>query len=192
MKSLQNYQIMRIIPLLIAVCLVSISAYAQYGGGSGTPEDPYQIATPADLLLLGDSPEDYDKHFILTADVDLDPNLPGRRVFDKAVIGADANDATWWFEGTSFTGVFDGNGHTISHLTVVGRRSAMVLAQSDKSQGFGGRARQIPATRLRMSRRGWHPPLPWRTEACENRTSHISDLDSAPVPIFRSENHASA
>jgi hypothetical protein len=58
-------------------------------------------------MLLGESPEDYDRHFILTADIDLDPNLPGRKVFDKAVIG-------------NFTGVFDGNGHTISHLTITG------------------------------------------------------------------------
>jgi len=49
----------------------------KYSGGSGTPDDPYQIATAAYLIALGDTPEDYDKHFILTADIDLDPNLPG-------------------------------------------------------------------------------------------------------------------
>ena len=59
--------------------------------------DPYQIATAADLIALGETPADYDKHFILTADIDLDPNLPGRKVFDKAVI------ARWLFNG-----VFDG------------------------------------------------------------------------------------
>ena len=58
-------------------------------------------------MLLGESPEDYDKHFILTADIDLDPNLPGRKVFDRAII-------------EFFTGVFDGDGHTISHLTIKG------------------------------------------------------------------------
>ena len=59
-------------------------------------------------MLLGETPEDYDKHFILTADIDLDPNLPGRKVFDKAVI-APETDNTGWFEGDPFTGVFDGN-----------------------------------------------------------------------------------
>jgi hypothetical protein len=107
MKVIENSQIVRTISLLIAVCLISIPTQAKYGGGSGTADDPYQIATAADLLLLGDSPEDYDKHFILTADIDLDPNLPGRTVFDKAVIAR-------------FTSVFDGNGHTISHLTIRG------------------------------------------------------------------------
>jgi hypothetical protein len=95
-------------------------AYGKYGGGTGEPNDPYQIATPQDLILLGESPEDYDKHFILTADIDLDPNLPGRKVFDKAVIAPDTDPVTWGFQGTFFTGVFDGNGHTISHATISG------------------------------------------------------------------------
>jgi len=90
-----------------------------YGGGSGTAQDPYRIATAADLIALGETPENYDKHFILTADIDLDPNLPGRKVFDRAVI---APDAEWDFEGTRFAGVFDGNGYTISHLTIKGAR----------------------------------------------------------------------
>jgi hypothetical protein len=106
--------------LLVAVCLVSIPAEAHYSGGSGTPEDPYQIATAEDLVNLGETPEDYDKHFILTADIDLDPNLPGRRVFDRAVIAPDVNDEENGWQGTAFTGVFDGNGHTISHLTTTG------------------------------------------------------------------------
>jgi len=93
----------------------------KYGGGTGEPNDPYQIATAEDLILLGESPEDYNKHFILTADIDLDPNLPGRKVFDRAVIAPDANDREEWFQGTSFTGVFDGKGHSVSHLTIRGR-----------------------------------------------------------------------
>ncbi len=108
------------IPLLIAICLFSFPAYAKYSGGRGVPDDPYQIATAEDLIALGETPQDYDKHFILTADIDLDPNLPDRRVFDRAVIAADTNDANWEFDGASFTGVFDGKGHTISHLTITG------------------------------------------------------------------------
>ncbi|MBP7053334.1 MAG: protease inhibitor I42 family protein [Phycisphaerae bacterium] len=95
-------------------------AWEKYSGGTGEPNDPYQIATAADLIALGETPEDYDKHFILTADIDLDPNLPGRKVFDKAVIAPDTNDTEAGFQGTAFTGVFDGNGHTIPHLTIKG------------------------------------------------------------------------
>ncbi|MDI6448074.1 GLUG motif-containing protein [Anaerobaca lacustris] len=97
-------------------------AATKYSGGTGEPNDPYQIATAADLIALGETPEDYDKHFILTADIDLDPNLPGRKVFDRAVIAPDTDPNTEWdFDGTAFSGVLDGNGHTISHLTIVGR-----------------------------------------------------------------------
>jgi len=120
MAEMVDSRILRMIPLLALVCLVSIPAEAQYSGGSGTPEDPYQIATAEDLIALGEEPNDYDKHFILTADIDLDPNLPGRKVFDKAVIAPDTDDTEYWFRGTRFEGVFDGNGHTISHLTIVG------------------------------------------------------------------------
>jgi len=109
--------------LSVSICLLAaISvAHAQYSGGSGEPDDPYRIATAADLIALGETPEDYDKHFILTADIDLDPNLPGRKVFDRAVIAPDVNDGEEWFQGTPFTGVFDGNCHTVLNLAITGR-----------------------------------------------------------------------
>jgi hypothetical protein len=106
--------------ILLTICLFTRPSKAQYGGGTGELNNPYQITTAEDLMLLGDSPEDYDKHFILTADIDLDPNLPGRKVFDRALIAPDTNDVTSEIEGIPFDGVFDGNGHTISHLTIEG------------------------------------------------------------------------
>jgi hypothetical protein len=93
---------------------------SKYAGGTGEPNDPYQIATAEDLILLGETPEDYDKHFILTADIDLDPNLPGRKIFDKAVIAPDTNDTKDYFEGVSFTGAFDGKSHVIGNLHIQG------------------------------------------------------------------------
>jgi len=120
MVSVRSPRTLRTIPFLMAVCLLGLPVYAKYSGGTGEPNDPYQIATAADLIALGNEPSDYGKHFVLTADIDLDPNLPGRKVFDKAVIAPDTNDATSWFEGTPFTGVFDGNGHTVSYLTIKG------------------------------------------------------------------------
>jgi hypothetical protein len=51
--------------------------YAQHSDGSGTA---------ADLIALGEMPDDCDKHFMLTAEIDLDPNLAGREVLDRAVI----------------------------------------------------------------------------------------------------------
>ena len=115
---------MRTLFLTLITCLFVLPAYAKYSGGTGEPNDPYQIATAEDLMLLGETPDDYDKDFILTADIDLDPNLPGRKVFDKAVIAPDTDPTDKWglFRGTSFSGTFDGKGHTISHLTIKGAR----------------------------------------------------------------------
>jgi hypothetical protein len=119
----------------IAILVLTIPAYAKYSGGSGTVEEPYQIATAEDLITLGEIPEDYDKHFILTTDIDLDPTFPGRRVFDRAVIAPDTNDTENHFQGTPFTGVFNGNGHTISHLTIEGSEFVGLFGQT----GFGAR-----------------------------------------------------
>jgi len=116
--------------------IFSLDAVAQlrkYSGGSGTAEDPYQIATAADLIALGETPEDYDKHFILTADIDVDPNRPGGKVFDRAVIAPDTdpNDEHLPFQGSPFTGVFDGRGHKILHLTIAGVDSLGLFGQTD-------------------------------------------------------------
>jgi hypothetical protein len=111
---------MRTLLVGLTMFLLALPVHAKYSGGTGEPNDPYQIATAADLIALGETPEDYDKHFILTADIDLDPNLPGRKVFDRAIISPDTKDIEDGFQGTSFAGVFDGNGHTILHLTITG------------------------------------------------------------------------
>ena len=116
--------------------IFSLDAVAQrkYGGGTGEPNDPYQIATPENLMLLGETPADYDKHFIMTDDIDLDPNLLGRNVFDRAVIAPDTdpnvNEYSYnGFDGPGFRGVFDGNRHTISHLTITGKDYLALFGQ---------------------------------------------------------------
>jgi hypothetical protein len=122
MNTANHSQIIRTILFIIIIFSLSFPANAQYSGGTGEPNDPYQIATAEDLMLLGETPEHYDKHFILTADIDLDPNLPGRKVFDKAVIAPDTDTGTSEseYEGIPFTGVFDGNDRTISNMTITG------------------------------------------------------------------------
>ena len=117
MFEVHNIRTHWMIPFLIAVYPITFPAQGRYSGGSGTALDPYQIATTVDLIRLGDSLQDYDKHFILTADLDLDPHLPGRKVWTKALIAPNSDSGNWRFQGTPFTGVFDGNAHRISHLT---------------------------------------------------------------------------
>jgi hypothetical protein len=120
MIEVRDVPILRTIPFLMAICLIALPAQAKYSGGSGTTDDPYQIAEVNDLILLGARTEDYGKHFILTADV----NLIEAKVFDRAVIAPDTVPATsFQFDGTPFTGVFDGSGHSISHLAIKGSGS---------------------------------------------------------------------
>jgi len=100
-------------------------ARKKYAGGSGTADDPYQIATAADLIALDDTPEDYDKHFVLKDDIDLDPNLPGRKVFDRALIVPDATYEEF-IQGRVFNGSFNGHGHRIKNLTICSAAQVML------------------------------------------------------------------
>jgi hypothetical protein len=110
----------RVIFTLLAVVVICSIAHAKYSGGSGEPNNPYQIANVTDLLTLAADANDYNKCFILIADINLDPNLPGNQVFTTAVIARDMNNTSYWynFEGNAFTGVFDGAGHKITNLTI--------------------------------------------------------------------------
>jgi len=69
------------------------AATAKYSGGTGEPNDPYQIATAVDLIALGEDPNDYDKHFILTADIDLTPISPAARCSKRRSSGRRAMGA---------------------------------------------------------------------------------------------------
>ncbi|MBL7188766.1 MAG: hypothetical protein ISS70_20765 [Phycisphaerae bacterium] len=84
--------------------------------GQGTTGDPYRIDTAQQLILLGKASIIWDKYFALAADIDLDPNLPGRQVFKQAPI-------------PEFMGVFDGHGWTISHLTIQGESDLGLFGQ---------------------------------------------------------------
>ena len=106
--------------LCFTVCVILLAIFSNsifagtYSGGSGEPNDPYQIADVNDLLALAADTNDYNKCFILTADV----NLQGQ-VFTTAIIAADTSSDDY-FQGTPFTGMFDGNGHKITHFTING------------------------------------------------------------------------
>ena len=84
-----------------------------YGGGAGTLGDPYRIYTAKQMNAIGTRLLDWDNHFKLMNSIDLggfDGN-GGNPSFNR--IGYYIN-----FVGNyPFTGVFDGNGHTISNFT---------------------------------------------------------------------------
>ena len=77
--------------------------HAKYGGGTGEPDNPYLIYTDEHMNTIGLHEEDFDKHFMLMADID----LGGMGEKDFNIIGRSP---------TKFSGVFNGNGHTISNF----------------------------------------------------------------------------
>jgi hypothetical protein len=99
----------RTIPFIVlfALCFFCSPARAQYGGGSGTENNPYLIRTAEQMNAIGASPADWDKHFQLRADIDLS-ELTGT---EYNIIGTETSNE-------AFTGVFDGNDHTISNLSL--------------------------------------------------------------------------
>jgi len=109
---------------LIAVLLLGCGLTGRahdFAGGTGEPNDPYQIATAEDLLAVGSSKDLLTKHYVLVNDLDLDPNLPGGRVFDDALIAQDQYEDVSGHSGEPFTGVLDGHGRAIRNLCISGR-----------------------------------------------------------------------
>ncbi|SHJ26919.1 The GLUG motif-containing protein [Geosporobacter subterraneus DSM 17957] len=99
--------------VLTAVYTIVPETLSDFAGGSGTEADPYKVATAGQL----DKVRNYlDKHFIQVADIDLGV--------------APWNEGEGWQPisdfSNRFTGTYDGNGFTISNLTI--NRSEMYQA----------------------------------------------------------------
>ncbi|MCX5645133.1 MAG: PASTA domain-containing protein [Phycisphaerae bacterium] len=74
----------------------------EFAGGTGEPNDPYQIATAEQLLAIGSGPHLTEKHYVLVASIDMSGTT-----LSWPVAG--------WFLGT-----FDGKGHTIRNPRMQG------------------------------------------------------------------------
>ncbi len=107
MSGTRNSSLLGKITVFVVIYCCTLPAQAKYGGGTGQPNDPYLIYTAEQMNEIGLSGnwDDWDKCFKLMADID----LSGFTGTSFNIIGTDRNNP--------FTGVFDGNGHTISNLT---------------------------------------------------------------------------
>ena len=90
-----------------------------FAGGSGTSDDPYQIANGEQLAYLAQQVNDGNAYsgvyFELTADIDLG-GKDGREWTPISYGGYDKNDNR--LKTTDFAGIFNGKGHTISDLKI--------------------------------------------------------------------------
>jgi len=105
--------------LVITLICASPALSYDFAGGTGEPNDPYQIETAEQLLSIGSDPNLLDKCYILMNDIDLDPNVTGILPFTQALIAPDTNNLEGNFQGTPFSGVFDGKDHIISNLVIL-------------------------------------------------------------------------
>ena len=147
----------KVLSLLLTLCLVMafvpMAAFAEdaqninvwdgstataFAGGTGTAENPYQIANGAQLAYLAssvNSGETYeDKYFVLTANIDLNglPWTPIANSFSDALLGGS--------DYRIFAGNFDGKGYTISHVSIGSETAPLV---SDVFGLFGATAGKI-------------------------------------------------
>ena len=125
----------KVLSLLLTLCLVMtflpMAAFAEdaqnisvwdgstaaaFAGGTGTAEDPYQIANGAELAYLASSVnngETYEaKNFVLMANIDLNGLswTPIANSFSDALLGGS--------DYRIFAGNFDGKGYTISNVSI--------------------------------------------------------------------------
>lgn len=147
----------RVLVFLLALCLaatlVPVTAFAKeaqsanvwdgsvasaFAGGTGTAENPYQIATGAQLAYLAssvNSGETYaGKNFVLTADIDLNkrPWTPIANAFSDALFGGS--------DYRIFAGNLDGQGYAVSNVAIGSEKAPL---ESDVFGLFGATAGKI-------------------------------------------------
>lgn len=94
------------------LCLVTFCADCfGYSGGTGDPNNPFQISTVDDWLEMVDASADWDKHFILLNDIDFGG-------ITLTPVAPDTQQDIYFYDGIPFSGYFDGNGHIIRNAVI--------------------------------------------------------------------------
>ncbi|MFO8029826.1 MAG: hypothetical protein R6U28_08185, partial [Cyclonatronaceae bacterium] len=143
--------------LILILFLIATPTVAQFAGGSGTEEDPYQVQTLQQLQLIADSVY-LNRHFIQVADIDASETEHWNDGRGFRPIGwPEAPDG-----GRPFSGSYYGNGHSIGYLhidrkehdeiglfgTVTGKLEKMVLdsVRVSGNKNVGGLAGRLQGT----------------------------------------------
>jgi len=103
----KNYSVSFAVLTTMLFLTSSVFAAGTYSGGDGLSEaTAYQIATAADMQEIGANLDDWDKHFVLTANIDLSAYTAA----SFNIIGSDT---------IPFIGTFDGDCHKINNFTYI-------------------------------------------------------------------------
>ena len=104
------------------------SVAASFAGGKGTPGDPWQIGTITDLIDLRNYIADeawaeifVSASYVLVADIDF------MDAANTDIQKDNRGNVTNWVPISTFSGSFDGNGHTISNLKITNGSSNQAL-----------------------------------------------------------------
>lgn len=98
--------ILPVVSLLLSIRAGAIDCApgsSEFGGGSGTPDDPFVVCTPTHLNNVR---LHLDAHFVQVADIDL-----GNSGLFEPIGGEQPSDG--------FSGIYDGVGHSIANLSIV-------------------------------------------------------------------------
>ena len=102
-----------------------------YSGGEGEPGNPWQIANINDLQTLSTTTDDWNRHFIQTADIDASATSEWN---SKSVGGGYYGFSPIGNATTSFSGSYNGQGYTIDGLYI----SRYINIDNERDIGFFG------------------------------------------------------
>ena len=106
-----------ILTLVLALSAVSWAVNGDMGGISqdGSEAHPYLIEDVNDFDAFAGNSAYWasEVHTKLMTDIDL-----GGRAYSIAVIAPNGDKTIWGFDGISYKGVFDGNGHSVGNITI--------------------------------------------------------------------------
>lgn len=106
--------------IIVFICLLflALGLMAQTAvqpAGEGTEANPYQIATWQNLYWLSQNSDSWDKHFIQTADINFTDATPAIENWSYGTGWTAIGNSE-----TQFTGIYDGDHHTITGLFLQG------------------------------------------------------------------------
>lgn len=102
----RNTQRLASVVLIAAFVSCTAALGAEFAGGSGEPDDPYQIATVEQLLAINSSEELLASHYVLVGS----PDMSGLILTEAPI--------------STFAGTIDGDGYTVRNLRIEGEGQA--------------------------------------------------------------------